>query len=86
VTHELPDAFYIARHRARRVGDAVEITEARPGEADIATFVVLNEGRIYFQGTVGELSASADPYLRSLLSGWVPPLVRQERDRTPHSL
>lgn len=86
VTHELPDAFYIATHRARRVGDAVEITAARPGDPDVATFIVLNEGRIYFQGTVGELSASTDPYLRSLLSGWVPPLVRQERDRTPHSL
>lgn len=85
VTHELPDAFYIATHRAARVGDAVSIEPARTDQPDVATFLVLNEGRIYFQGTVADMRASTDPYLRSLLSGWVPPLIRQERDRPAHS-
>ena len=44
------------------------------GKSEEAEFIVLKDGRIFFQGYVGELRASTDPYLKAYLSGWVPPL------------
>jgi hypothetical protein len=72
VTHQIRDAFYIAAHRAVRTGDRVEIV---PSEAtrERATFLVLHDGRIQFEGSASELRASGDPYLREFLFMTLPP-------------
>jgi phospholipid/cholesterol/gamma-HCH transport system ATP-binding protein len=73
VTHQIRDAVYVARHEALRVEGRSEIRVASPAKADETTFMVLHEGRIYFQGTVTELLASRDAYLREFLEMTLPP-------------
>ena len=75
VTHQLPDAVYIVSHQAVRTGGRVAIGPAGQRAADRARFIVLKDARIFFQGSLSELCASRDPYLHTLLEGWVPPLV-----------
>ena len=75
VTHQLPDAFYIATHEAVRQNGHVRILPADPRKADETDFIMLRDGRIYFEGRVAELRASNDPYLKTFLTGWVPPLI-----------
>src|SRR5690606_29336426 len=55
VTHQIRDAFYVATHAAVRADGTVEIREA---PAERARFMVLHEGRIYFEGSGTELLAS----------------------------
>jgi ABC-type transporter Mla maintaining outer membrane lipid asymmetry ATPase subunit MlaF len=38
-------------------------------------FIVLKEGRIHFEGDANELQRSPDAYVKSFLTGWIPPLV-----------
>jgi phospholipid/cholesterol/gamma-HCH transport system ATP-binding protein len=73
VTHQIRDAFYIATHEAERRGDAVRIVQADVETAAKVQFMVLHEGRIYFQGTAAELLASTDPYLKRYLLLTLPP-------------
>ena len=75
VTHQLRDAFYVATHEARRQNDRISIVPAGPGRRNMAEFVMLRDGRIYFEGSASDFCASRDPYLRTFLSGWIPPLV-----------
>ena len=75
VTHQLQDAFYVATHEAVRENDRVSIVPAEPGKIEEAEFVVLKDGRVFFEGHAAELRASKDPYLRTYLSGWFPPLI-----------
>lgn len=70
VTHQIRDAFYVATHGAVRTDGQVRI---QPSERERATFLVLHEGRIYFQGTGAELLASTDEYLRQYLFMTLPP-------------
>jgi phospholipid/cholesterol/gamma-HCH transport system ATP-binding protein len=75
VTHQLPEAFYIATHEAVRENGHLSIVPAdarKEGESD---FIMLRDGLIYFEGRVADLRASHDPYLKTFLTGWVPPLV-----------
>ena len=74
VTHQLPDAFYIATHEAVINEGGMVIRPAAPGRIH-ARFIVLKDRRIYFDGEADEFRGSIDPYLRSLLTGWIPPLV-----------
>jgi ABC-type transporter Mla maintaining outer membrane lipid asymmetry ATPase subunit MlaF len=46
---------------------------ADPAKAANAEFMVLHDGRIYFDGTAAALMASTDPYLRSFLYKTLPP-------------
>ena len=75
VTHQLPDAFYIATHEAVPRDGRLAIVPANQRKADEAEFIMLRNGGIYFQGHVAELRASDDPYLKTFLSGWVPPII-----------
>jgi phospholipid/cholesterol/gamma-HCH transport system ATP-binding protein len=75
VTHQLPDAFYVAGHEAVRRNGRFAIVPAGEGKSDDAEFIVLRGGRIYFQGHATELKRSTDSYLRAFLSGWIPPLI-----------
>jgi phospholipid/cholesterol/gamma-HCH transport system ATP-binding protein len=76
VTHQLQDAFYVATHQALGQGDdRLAIVPAAEQKTAEAEFIMLKEGRVYFEGHAEALRASTDPYLRTFLSGWFPPLV-----------
>ena len=75
VTHQLQDAFYVATHQAVRQNGDVAIVPADADTAEQAEFIVLKDGRVFFEGHAAALRASKDPYLRTYLSGWFPPLV-----------
>ena len=75
VTHQLPDAFYIATHEAVHPDGGLAIVPADRRKADEADFIMLRDGRIFFEGHAAELKTSTDAYLRAFLSGWVPPIV-----------
>jgi phospholipid/cholesterol/gamma-HCH transport system ATP-binding protein len=70
VTHQIRDAFYIARHQAVRSNGHVTIRET---ETERSRFMVLHEGRIFFEGTGAELLASHDAYLKEFLFMTLPP-------------
>ena len=75
VTHQLQDAFYVATHEAVSQNGQLAIVKAEPHTTGEATFVMLKNGQVYFEGFAAELRASTDPHLQTFLSGWVPPLV-----------
>jgi phospholipid/cholesterol/gamma-HCH transport system ATP-binding protein len=68
VTHQIDDAFYIASHVAEYDGTGVRIVDATNLHAQEARFMLLRDGRIYFEGTSAELRTSQDPYIRRYLS------------------
>jgi phospholipid/cholesterol/gamma-HCH transport system ATP-binding protein len=67
ITHRLQDAFTLATHRWN-----VEANKMEPipnGGIDPSTrFLVLNEGKIVFEGSTQELVHSQDPWLKQYLS------------------
>jgi phospholipid/cholesterol/gamma-HCH transport system ATP-binding protein len=75
VTHQLPDAFYIASHEAVTDNGTLAIVPSSTRSLDSVQFMVLNEGRISFSGNAGALAETTDPQLKTLLTGWVPPLA-----------
>ena len=75
VTHQLPDVFYIATHEATRRNGHVSVAAAGADKTDEAEFLMLRDGGIYFAGGMAEFRASTDPYLKTFLAGWIPPLV-----------
>ena len=72
-THQIRDAFYIATHRAVRANERIEILEEAESEEGPATFMVLHQGRVHFQGSAAEILASQDPYLKEFLFMTLPP-------------
>jgi phospholipid/cholesterol/gamma-HCH transport system ATP-binding protein len=75
VTHQLQDAFYVATHRATRDDGTFAIVPADRRQGEDAVFILLRDGRIDTEGRAADLLASNDSYLKTYLSGWVPPLV-----------
>jgi phospholipid/cholesterol/gamma-HCH transport system ATP-binding protein len=73
VTHQIRDAFYIASHEGVRTGDRVQIVPADESRTQRATFMVLHEGRIQFEGSAADLRASKDAYLQEFLFMTLPP-------------
>ena len=73
VTHQIRDAFYVATHEAVRENGRLRIVPVPEGEATRASFMVLHDGRICFEGTAAELRASQDGYLREFLFMTLPP-------------
>jgi len=74
VTHQIRDAFYIATHEAVRQGKDVRIASVPQEHAgENATFMVLRDGRIHFEGSPAELLASRDEYLQEYLLMTLPP-------------
>lgn len=73
VTHQIRDALYVATHQAVRDDGRVRIVASDGAAEERASFMVLHEGRIYFEGSSAELLASADPYLREFLFMTIPP-------------
>lgn len=72
VTHQMRDAFYVATHEAVRGQDGVRIS-TRPIQDGRTRFMVLHEGRIWFEGTAQELLASPDAHVREFLNKTMPP-------------
>jgi phospholipid/cholesterol/gamma-HCH transport system ATP-binding protein len=68
VTHQLDDALYVATHQAVRDGQRTTIVGADAATAARVVFLMLRDGRIYFQGSAAALRDSADPYLKRFLS------------------
>jgi phospholipid/cholesterol/gamma-HCH transport system ATP-binding protein len=73
VTHQIRDAFYVATHKAVRQDRRLRIVSVATGEASRASFMVLQDGQISFEGTAAELRASQDRYLREFLFRTLPP-------------
>jgi phospholipid/cholesterol/gamma-HCH transport system ATP-binding protein len=74
VTHQIRDAHYVATHEARRLPSGeVQILDADADKTGTAHFMVLNEGRILFEGTAAELLESEDDYLKEFLFMTLPP-------------
>ena len=68
VTHQLPDAHYIASHEAVRQDGRAVIVGPDSQKAEEAEYIMLADGKVYFEGTFAELRASTDPYLKKFLS------------------
>jgi phospholipid/cholesterol/gamma-HCH transport system ATP-binding protein len=67
ITHRLQDAFLLARNRFNSTNGKVEpIPDG--GIDDSTKFLVLNEGKVVFDGTTLELVHSTDPWLKDYLS------------------
>jgi phospholipid/cholesterol/gamma-HCH transport system ATP-binding protein len=69
VTHQLRDAFNVARTSMRREDGRVVTTVAEDLRAlDGTGFLMLREGVVHFEGSPHELQSSSDEYLREFLS------------------
>ena len=68
VTHQLRDAFYVSDHTAIKTPEDIDFMQADEEKRSQAEFLMLNNGKVHFEGTSDELKASNDPYLRSFLS------------------
>lgn len=69
VTHQLRDAFNVARTFAWRQGDEWVMNAVDDvGLLEGTDFLMLKDGRIHFEGTPAELRESRDGYLREFLS------------------
>ena len=73
VTHQIRDAFYVATHEAARENGRLRIQPISEGMSTQASFMVLHDGRISFEGNAAELRASQDSYLREFLFMTLPP-------------
>jgi phospholipid/cholesterol/gamma-HCH transport system ATP-binding protein len=73
VTHQMRDAFYVSSHEAARSVGQLQIRTAAQTGATSVSFMVLHEGRIWFEGSATELRASKDPYLQEFLFKTLPP-------------
>jgi phospholipid/cholesterol/gamma-HCH transport system ATP-binding protein len=73
VTHTIRDAHYWATHEATGTLAEPQILAASDAKAAEVGFMVLHEGRIYFEGSAAELLASEDAYLKEFLFMTLPP-------------
>jgi phospholipid/cholesterol/gamma-HCH transport system ATP-binding protein len=73
VTHQIRDAYYLTTHEAGRENGCLRILPVPEETVTHASFMVLHEGRIYFEGSAAELRASPDRYLRQFLFMTLPP-------------
>jgi phospholipid/cholesterol/gamma-HCH transport system ATP-binding protein len=73
VTHQIRDAFYVATHEAVRTDGRLQIRALGDNEAERASFMVLHDGRIHFEGSAAALLASPDPFLQEFLFMTLPP-------------
>lgn len=72
-THQIRDAFYVASHEAVTTAGDLQILPLAETRAEHATFMVLHEGRVYFEGSAEELRSSRDDYMQEFLFMTLPP-------------
>jgi phospholipid/cholesterol/gamma-HCH transport system ATP-binding protein len=71
VSQQIRDAHYIATHATEHASDGrLQVVAEETGRA---TFMVLHDGGILFEGTAAELFASKDAYLQRFLYRTLPP-------------
>ncbi|HEX6322777.1 MAG TPA: ATP-binding cassette domain-containing protein [Vicinamibacterales bacterium] len=68
VTHQLRDAFYVSDTMAVQTASGIDFVPATPDKREQAEFLMLNQGKVHFEGTSEELKSSKDPYLQAFLS------------------
>ena len=73
VTHQIRDAHYVATHQAERIAGRVHVSAVPEAQASQTRFMVLHDGRIYFEGSAAELLASQDAFLKEFLFMTLPP-------------
>ncbi len=67
VTHRLQDAFVLASHRFNREANKMELLPE--GQSDPQTsFLVLNDGKLVFDGSTHDLVHSDDPFIKEYLT------------------
>lgn len=67
ITHRLQDAFTLATHHFDQQADKL-VSIPHGGVDENTRFLVLNEGKIVFQGSTLDLTHSDDPWIKSYLS------------------
>jgi phospholipid/cholesterol/gamma-HCH transport system ATP-binding protein len=67
VTHRLQDAFMLATHRFSKSKNAMEPLPEHQINAH-TSFLMLNHGRLVFDGTTAQLVHSEDPFIKEYLS------------------
>jgi phospholipid/cholesterol/gamma-HCH transport system ATP-binding protein len=67
ITHRLQDAYLLARNRFNQQTGKIEPIP-NGGVDDNTKFLVLNEGKVVFDGTTRELVHTTDPWLKDYLS------------------
>ena len=73
VTHQIRDAYYVARHEAVNADGRAQILPASDAKAELTRFMVLHDGQILFEGSGTALLASQDTYLEEFLFMTLPP-------------
>ncbi len=69
VTHQLRDAFNVARSFVAKDGEQLDYVRVRDtGLLEGTEFLMLRDGQVVFEGTPRELLAAEDPYLKEFLS------------------
>jgi len=68
VTHQLDDAFYVAGQEAVQANGHLSIVPCDRRKEQETRFLMLKDGRIYFEGNADQLRASRDAYLTRFLS------------------
>ncbi len=68
VTHQLRDAFYVSDNMAVKTAAGIDFVPAPPEKREQAEFLMLNKGKVHFEGTSDELRSSKDSYLQAFLS------------------
>ena len=75
VTHQMRDAFYVASHQAAPSNGRMQIQSATRADATHVSFLVLNEGRVWFEGKRGGAAGINRCLLAALPLQNAPPLV-----------
>jgi phospholipid/cholesterol/gamma-HCH transport system ATP-binding protein len=73
VTQQIRDAFYVVTHQAVRTNGRISVEAITEPGSQHAEFMVLHDGRIYFDGSGAELREARDDYLQSFLFMTLPP-------------
>jgi phospholipid/cholesterol/gamma-HCH transport system ATP-binding protein len=73
VTHQMRDALYLATHEAVREGGRVSIRKREAPDRVETRFMVLHEGRIWFEGSAADLLSSPDAFVQAFLYKTLPP-------------
>jgi phospholipid/cholesterol/gamma-HCH transport system ATP-binding protein len=69
VTHQLRDAFNVARTFVRREGEEYVYTRVEDlSVLEGTSFLMLREGVVHFEGSPHDLTTTKDPYVREFLS------------------
>src|SRR6185437_14034301 len=80
ITHRIQDAYTLATHRYNTAKNEMELIPN--GGIDPSTkFLVLNDGRIVFDGTTKELTHTTDDWLKAFISWGMPSSSAAHRQR-----